>query len=90
MVNINFNYLHKIGLILSGSATLYAITPEHKRGSLGANSLGEGVDAVHPAAGIALEAILTMFLVLVVYSSVVDENTKAGRVKKFFFIPIQD
>ena len=75
MGNISFQFV----ACCSGSATLYAITPEHKRGTLGANGLGEGADAVHPAAGIALEAILTMFLVLVIYSSVVDENTKAGK-----------
>ena len=57
-----------------GSGVLYAITPESRRSSLASNSLG---DDVHPVSGLVLEAVLTMMLVLVVYSTAVDPNTKA-------------
>jgi glycerol uptake facilitator-like aquaporin len=41
-----------------GAGVLYGVTPEGRKGSLAANGLGEGADAVHPAAGILLEAVL--------------------------------
>ena len=59
-----------------GAGVLYGVTPEGRRGSLGANGLGEGADAVHPAAGILLEAVLTMMLVLVVYATAVDSANR--------------
>ena len=64
-----------VGAIL-GAGVLFGVTPEGRRGSLGANGLGEGADAVHPAAGILLEAVLTMMLVLVVYATAVDSANR--------------
>ena len=57
-----------------GSGVLFAITPESRRSSLASTSLGEDV---HPVSGLVLEAVLTMMLVLVVYSTAVDTNTKS-------------
>ena len=59
-----------------GAGVLYGVTPEGRRGSLAANGLGEGADAVHPAAGILLEAVLSMVLVLVVYATAVDSANR--------------
>ena len=59
-----------------GTAVLYGVTPENLRGNLAANSLGEGEDAIHPAAGLLLEAVLTMMLVLVIFSTVIDSANK--------------
>ena len=64
-----------VGAIL-GAGVLFGVTPEGRRGSLAANGLGEGADAVHPAAGILLEAVLTMMLVLVVYATAVDSANR--------------
>jgi len=58
-----------IGAVL-GSSILYGVTPTSRLGTLGANGIGE----VSPGAAVLLEAILTMVLVLVVYSSAVDPS----------------
>ena len=59
-----------------GAGVLYGVTPEGRRGSLGANGLGEGADAVHPGAALLLEAVLSMMLVLVVFATAVDSANK--------------
>ena len=69
-----FYILAQVGGASLGSGVLYAITPESRRSSLASTSLGDGV---HPVSGLVLEAVLTMMLVLVVYSTAVDTNTKA-------------
>jgi len=66
-----------VGAIL-GAGVLYGVTPEGRRGNLAANGLGEGADAVHPAAALLLEAMLSMMLVLVVYATAVDSANKVS------------
>ena len=51
---------------ISGAAICYAITPNAKRGSLGAVSLGAGVTRYQ---GFALEGILTFLLMMTVLAS---------------------
>merc|ERR1712080_154592 len=74
-------FVQIIGAI-AGVAVLKSATPELQQDQFGANGLGskDGVnDVLVPACGaFLLEALLTMMLVLVVYASAVDENTKAG------------
>jgi len=64
-----------VGAIL-GAGLLHAFTPEAHEAGLGANGLGE----VAPFAGFLLEALLSMMLVLVVFSTAVDpgKNTAPG------------
>jgi len=59
-----------------GAGVLYGVTPEGRIGSLASNGLGDGADAVHPAGGILLEAVLSMVLVLVVYATAVDSANR--------------
>merc|ERR1712128_383814 len=61
-----------------GAGVLYGVTPEGRRGSLAGNGLGDGADAVHPAAGLLLEAMLSMMLVLVVFATAVDSANKVS------------
>merc|ERR1711936_1192471 len=49
----------------AGAAILYGVTPEAVRGSLGSNGLAEGVK---PVAGMVMELLMSMVLVLVVYA----------------------
>ena len=58
-----------LGAVL-GSAILYGATPEAHRATLGANGLGE----VPAWAGVLLELLLTMLLVLVVFATAVDQS----------------
>ena len=61
--------LQCLGAVL-GSAILYGATPEAARASLGANGLG----LVPAWAGVLLELLLTMLLVLVVFATAVDQS----------------
>jgi len=73
-------FVQVMGAIV-GVGVLKLVTPHDQQDSFGANALhsmdgSNGVDI--PVAGaVLLEALLTMMLVLVVYASAVDANTKA-------------
>ena len=60
---------------VAGAAILFGVTPEAVRGSLGSNGLAEGVK---PVAGMVMELLMTMVLVLVVYASAVDSANKTA------------
>merc|ERR1711970_164465 len=61
-----------------GAAILYGITPAAKRGPLGANGVNFAA-GVGVGEAILLEALLTMILVLIVYTSAVDANTSGAK-----------
>jgi len=60
---------------VAGAGILYGVTPETVRGSLGSNGLAEGVK---PLAGMVMELLMSMLLVLVVYASAVDGGNKTS------------
>ena len=66
--------LCQCGGAIAGAALLHAVTPEARRATLGANALGD----VEPWAGVLLEALLTMLLVLVVFSTAVDSANRTA------------
>ena len=58
-----------------GAAVLYLVTPPGDRGTLGSNSLGKDVSA---GAGLLMEMIITMLLVMVVYATAVDTSNNTS------------
>ena len=61
-----------------GAAILYGTTKEGSRGGLGANGIGTASVSVSPFAGMVMEMIGTMVLVLVVYATAVDKRNKSS------------
>ena len=61
-----------------GAAILYGTTKEELRGGLGANGIGTASVSVSPFAGMVMEMIGTMVLVLVVYATAVDKRNKSS------------
>ena len=57
------------------SRVLYLVTPPGDRGTLGSNSLGKDVSA---GAGLLMEMIITMLLVMVVYATAVDTSNNTS------------
>merc|ERR1711983_737014 len=60
---------------VAGAGILYGVTPETVRGTLGSNGLAEGVK---PLAGVVMELLMSMLLVLVVHASAVDGGNKTS------------
>jgi len=63
-----------IGAVV-GAGILYAVTPQEFRGGLGSNGLAPGVT---PLGGLVMELLMSMVLVLVVYSTAVDAANKTS------------